>query len=304
MNRQWWLALCGVGIVAGLFAEFAAAADPAVTAAVARHTEMLAKITSYHLKIESHHSREERPGEPLVHGSDYEVWSSGARHRSLNRVFLSLGQEGWIDHGPNGRVWESSVNGREARSLGGWDPERPFELPLDPEQNEEHAAVHGSIQSWDPKQLPSRKIVEASAMHWQLRMDMPLARLAELCEVAIVPQPDTSITRLKFVASKAPETAAPELRIVGSVLDLDHKHGWQVCRIETPYQETVVITQVLEFREGAPGLWYPVETRSTVGKDIVDVVKVLKCEFNQPIDDVLLETQFPAGARLNDRRGD
>jgi hypothetical protein len=305
MDRRRFLTGCGVGTILALLASRGFATDPAVAAAVARHAESLKRISSYQLRIESYHSKEEQPGAPLVHDHDLEVWSSGARHRSRTRVFVSLGPDGWIDHGPNGEVWDTSVDDRQARSLSGWDPEHPFALPLDPARNPvEFASVRCSIQPWDPRELPARKVQEASAMHWQLRTGMTLARLAELCELTVESQPDASVTRIKIVSSRSPEMAAREFVRVGTTLDLDHEHGWQIRRIESPYEDATIVAEVEEFREAAPGIWYPVETRSTLGKNVCSITKVLECRINQPIDEKLLQTIFPEGARVIEHPGE
>jgi|GEM_PF-1773245 len=267
------------------------------SAAIARHDESVRRISAYHLKIETHASEGEVIGAPLVHLRTTEAFRDGVRHRVLDRVLVDNDVKPLADS--PGRVSDYSVDGYESRLMLGWDPEHPLALPLEMGRSaKEFSSIKCQIGPYDP----TAPIDETAniLMLWQLAPGWSLAKIAEACEIVEVPQADADVTRLKIVSTTSPELLPlGRSQWEGMIIDLDHRHGWLISRMETPVGSLNVVSTVTEFREGAPGLWYPAERQSMVGTDIVSKVKVIECQFNQPIDNTRLVTQFPEGARVD-----
>ena len=118
----------------------------------------------------------------------------------------------------------------------------------------------------------------------------------------MVPQGDSSITRLKWVSTKVPELSSAEFYSVGVTIDLDHNYGWNVSRSERSINGDVLVGEVVSFREVAPEIWLPIEMQSTFGASrvVCSRVRVMECELNQSVKPELLVTQFPLGARVDE----
>lgn len=272
--------------------------------AIARHNESLGKITSYHMKVEFYSSEDEATlGYPLVLQQTLEVLRDGPKYRSLDRVLVLLNGEGKSAVGPHGDVLDYSADGSECRVMSGWDPEHPLVLPMEMGRGAvEFSSVSCQMRTQDPT-IPLGER-ESGFLLWQLAPGWSLARISDACEIVEISQADAEVTRLKIVSISSPENVAllPK-SLVGRSIDLDHRHGSQISRWESAVGTALrgvvnVVCTVKEFREGSPGLWYPAETITTVDGFETARTTVTECYFNQSLDEKLLVTQFPEGAKV------
>jgi hypothetical protein len=298
--REWLNAGSKFDMLPAWILAFALGSDP--SSAIAKNAELLSSISSYHLEIESHSCKDDVPGAEVLPIYSLQVWHSGARrHRLVRRDFLDT-------HGARaqkvyGDVADWSVDGTVQRRMTGWDEQHPYKLPLEFGRNaKEYGEVRCSIMQDDPTSAITND--ESVCMLWQLRPGWTLSRMAEVCEFVEVPQSDPSITRLKFASTSVQELSGRAYFGVGSTFDIDMSRGGMVTRTETPSSDSSYVTTVAQSVEAAPGVWIPLEIRTTFKGDLLaGFIKVNKAEINQPISEESLTTQFPEGARVDEFPG-
>lgn len=295
----------------------------AVKDAIRQHSEAVAKIRSYHLKIETHSSHFQGlpdsstlrfgpfligSGEAegrLVHESTTEIWQQGSRRHWIDRSFFSVGEKGVLDFGERGSVYEYSIDSSSLRFLSGWDWENPpAQVPLDISRSfNEVASVNCSISTVDPIAINDKLSMDRAAMCWDLFPGWSLAKIAEACELVEVAQADSSVTRLQILSISSPDIFANASMYIGSVIDLDHKHGWLISRFEMGEGETLAVRQATQFRQTESGYWYASEWDSVRLGRRTDVTSIPICEINREFTEDELEVRFPEGARVDDIGG-
>ena len=308
-----------------MFGASAVIADEsaAVKDAIRRHSETVAQVRSYHLKIETHTSHLQLEpnssclrfgpyligsGEAdgrLVHESTVEIWQTGARRRWIDRRFFTSGQQGVLDYGERGLVYEYSVDGSVFRFLSGWDSENPpFQVRLEFSRSAgEFDSVNCAIAATDPIVLEDKASADRATMYWDLLPGWSLARLAEVCELVEVPQSNSSVTRLQILSIPSPDIFDAAAAYVGAVVDLDHDHGWLISRFEGPPGPSSAVREASQFHQTESGFWYASEWQTVHMGRRIDVLSIPICEINQEFTDDVLQVQFPEGARVNDIGG-
>ena len=306
------------------------AADESATVkdAIRRHSEAVAQIRSYHVKIEKHSSHllglpdsnslrfgpfligsDEADGR-LVHESTTEIWQAGSQRHWIDRTFFSVGEKGVMDYGEQGLVRDHSLHGSSFRFLSGWDWEHPpAQVPLDIARSwDEVASVNCSISATDPIVIEDKSSMDRAMMYWDLLPGWSLAKVAEVCELAELPQSDSTVTRLQILSVPTPNTFATNvwryvvgtLIDVGAVIELDHKHGWLISRFEGGPGPSPLIRRARQFRQTESGFWYVSEWEYLDMGRRRNVISIPICEVNQEFTQDKLQVQFPDGARVND----
>lgn len=233
------------------------------------HQKTLARIQSIHCQA----AVGDLP--PVVR---YEIWSAGDLTRTLQRTLsndkstVSIRQDWYSD--------------REGRSLLGWDPDAPFELPLDVRRQ---AGAFGQVRG-----LIGPRSAEGHRSHAWFIMGIDVL-------------PGWSLTSVAEVSQFAPLTwdgDDPVLRVtaskhdfmVGTVVTLSRAHGYLVRQREWPDRGGK--TTVREFQE-RDGITFPavIEAHHSGG---VTTTRVHTCEINQPIPVEKLTLGLPAGARVDE----
>jgi len=267
--------------------------------AVSNHSQVVNEVNSYHLHIEFHTAENDQPGMPVVKTSETEAWCSGFRHRTRERVYFVFAPEGMRSNGPHGDVVDSSVEGTTSRVLSGWDHEHPLELPINFGRNaKEFSTVSCSIQPWDPTQRELRASQEFGAMGWQIRPGWSLAEVVAVAQVTAIPQEDEQFTRFQLHSIEDPDLNSNGLSVNGTIIDIDHAHGWQISRMETPFADSSIVSEVTDFARTESGYWYPAETQSKHNGVVCSLTKVLDAAINVEIDEDDLKTPFPEGAHV------
>lgn len=288
-------------VLLGLLPVLVFALASSVPDAIGRNSQSIGGIRSYHLKIVAETTPE--PGGELVPSAEWEVWHDRETrtHRRLDRVFNSVGPDGILEpvDEPHGRILQSSSDFVQVRTLSGWDPDRPYALPLEFGRNaKEWSSVSGGIGVRDPTARVND--VEASTLFWELAPGWSLAELIAICEINEVPSSSPTATRLRIDSVNDPALA----HLAGTLVDLDHEHGWLVRRIERQWVDVgTAISEVLRFASTSDGHWIPVDTVGTLNGEIISRAQVVEFEINSALTPELLQIQFPEGARVNDANG-
>ncbi len=319
IRRAVTLALCLTCVVSTVVAD----ESVAVKDAIRRHSEAVAQIRSYHLKIETHSSHLQAlpdssslrfgpfligGGEAdgrLVHESTREIWRTGSQRHWIDRTFFSVGQEGVVDFGEHGLVYEYSIDSSAFRFLSGWDRENPpAQVPLEIARSfDEVASVNCSIAASDPIVLEDKALIDRAMMYWDLLPGWSLAKVAEACELVELPQSNSSVTRLQILSVPTPDIFANASMYVGAVVDLDHNHGWLISRFEGSPGPSSAVREASQFLQSKSGFWYASEWQTVHMGRRTDVLSIPICEINQEFTKDKLQVQFPEGSRVNDIGG-
>jgi hypothetical protein len=233
----------------------------------------------------------------LVRECEWKIWSSGIQHRRLARVFYSWGPEEVVQFpDPHGQVNDVSWDDKEVRNLQGWDPDHPFQLPLEFGRNAgEFGQVHGGMAVRDPTARAND--VEALGLLWEIYPGWSLAEAAKVANFVEEEGAEGGDIRLRLQSTDQPELA----RAVGRLIDIDPEHDCLVCRIES--QSPRSVTEVVEFAKSASGIWIARELRSTLDGRPSGRLFLQEFTINEPIPASQLQTQFPQGAKVRDAEG-
>lgn len=267
---------------------------------VERNHGSLAMISSYHVRTTVTDLTGKTDGEAdRKPDSIREVWCKGIRRKETTRAFSSAGPNGDTkSSNPFGNVSMSSVDDQETRLMQGWDPEHPFQLPLEFGRSaKEYGDVHCTYTPRDPS--TDATLMDMAFFLWQPVFGISLSELSERATLVEQPQPNNAITRLLVESTNDPEVKSS----VGSLLDIDHEHGFMLRRIETKTGTQVNVKEVSRFREAAPQIWVPEQVEIKVATPsnptaMHRIVNFDTFEVNIPISDQDLKVQFPEGAHV------
>jgi len=268
--------------------------------AIALGVETLGKIRSYRLKMTQAYS-------PTMDGTTkpqttdvQEIWRDGLRHRRLSRMFLMLSNDGFHPvEELNGRMLDVSYNAREIRNMEGWDPDHPFQIPLDYGRNvREFSTVRCSIGVRDPKVKIDD--VESRILLWITAPGLSSAELEARGNLIKIASPSNDIIRFRLESSNLPNLKEFE----GMLIDVNLAYGGLVSRVERTMDTNVVyVTEVTDFVEAKPGIWLPIALSHKKNGQVYGTANVIDYEINEFIKDEDLEVQFPEGAQVNDANG-
>lgn len=250
----------------------------------------LARIKSIYVKTESWALPDEGATRQKGGRSDpkkslvAETWRVGLRERSVDRIYASFGP-GESSEYPDGSVIIRGLTDKEVRDLRGWDPAKPFVLPLDSAKRvEEFSRVRGTLAPRDP--------IGAASAQWrtllfEIHPGYPLAKIAEVSEISRVKSDVAGLICFEVNASRIP-------RVVGRKIYLDPEHGYLVRRMTW---KNGGINLVEDFYQFPDGIWVPKRIRNSLGSTHT-ITEVVDCRVNSPITDAELAVDFPEGARV------
>jgi hypothetical protein len=273
----------------------AAAESGDVAEIITEHARSLSRITSYHVTVTAFVRLSDGVGK-FSRAQRVEVWQTPSGRREHNRAYVVLTADGEATVvNSNGAVDESSYDAQEVRTLNGWDSEHPFRLPLEFGRNSgEFSSVRGTIEARDV----TRKIrgVEHIAMLLCPVPQWTLSELEQHCQFVDLPIASEGKRRLRIESATSPEVRDH----VGTVLELDPRHGWMVSKIERPggYE-----FDVDEFKNISSDLWLPARAHLTIDGQPSVKWEIDFHSVNQPLSDELLRVQFPPGCRVDERVG-
>lgn len=253
--------------------------------AVAAHSATQAKIKTLYLSLKISFGPS---ADALQQMSTTQTWREGARERTLQRVLKTMTTQGLKDVSPVDQTSQFSYDDMQTRTLRGWDPANPLQLPLDETRNEtEFGRVKGGIGPRDPQ---GGTADDWATLLLEVSRGQSLSDLVRKSEVELIEAPRPEIVRLKVLATEHPQ-------LVGVVIDLDSEHGYLISRLETP--KTGTIATVDGFTAFGEGIWLPDRVRRTL-KNAVAVAERVEARVNEPMSDADLTVQFPEGARVDE----
>ena len=296
-----------VCVVALVSATVARCEEPntSLVDALAQHTAELDKIENYHIRVEDYFTEGDLGEGALFHMKTTEVWQSGNNRKWVDRVLRSESQEGMTSHGEHGDVFEFSIGSRFTRKMSGWDHAHPqFPVPLEFGRNvvELHTAACEIVPT-DPLIMDELISRDRLAMRWDLMPGWSLDRSSRVCEFMEVATGDPNLVRFQIARTTEPTVFNGKLIGVGSIIDLDLRHGAAISRIESDSDGSPVVYESLGFEESASGIWWSKGWRCTYKDNVLSEHLVTACEINVPFDDETLTVQFPEGARVDDVDG-
>lgn len=265
----------------------------------------LNRISSYHLRIVMSSSLTVDGKEVLPYRRDsvMEIWREGIRRKHIHRVFRKGTPSGIVSvEQEHGQVTQSSADEREIRNLRGWDPEHPYQLPLEFGRSAvEYGSVKGTIGLRSPKE--TLEWPESSMLLWQIAPGLTLEEVAKHSTLTEVDSDDPQKVRLRI-----DNPTDPRLDLyAGALIDVDKTHGFMISRIErSDEHENHHVYEAVRFDLSEPGLWIPVEvTQRSVPKAHPEAIRLMRFEIdlreiNPPIDESLLTVQFPEGSKVRE----
>lgn len=241
-----------------------------VDAIVSQHELTLKRIQSIHCVINVQESKAT---------ARYEMWSTPEFTRTLQRNTD-------LRDSPEATIRQDWYSATEGRTLRGWDPDAPFELPLDyARRARQFGQVFGVIG-------PVRAAGARSHAWFQMGLDVvPGWSLPDLAGVT------------QFTADSN-DAGDPVLHVSQSQLSylqglkitLSREHGSLIRKLEFPQQMGSMEVQEFAVLNGST---VPALIKRRQGADSTTAT-VESCKVNQPIDAELLTLEFPAGARIDD----
>ncbi len=256
-----------------------------VEEAIAVHVATLAKLKTLYVQVETGYGHSEAPPEQM---SVSESWRSGPRERTLQRVFVSMTPQGLKPIPEVDRVIQFSYSDTETRTLRGWDPAAPLNLPLDETKNaSEFGRVKGGIGPRDPLGATSD---DWTTLLLEITRGQSLTEFARTTRLDVDDSSTSDRIRLKVLDTD-------QANFVGAVIELDPQHGHLIRRLEMPKVATVA--EVDGFKPFGDGIWLPERVRR-VGAETTAIATLLEARVNEPIDDADLVVQFPEGARVEE----
>ncbi len=299
--------------------------DRSVMDCLRQHAEHLSRIKQYYLKITVELTEnEEVLGTPLQKSKVFEVWHAGDRRRVVRHLYgnpTSDGSPGDLDnggaleagvmetnhdsassekHAPSSPViTDSSIDGDRAYIMVGWDEEHPFELPLEFGRNgREFTSVRCSISPHDPTLLVTDE--ESCLLLWHVRFHWPLSRIAKESILTLLPRETDGLLRLRIASTTSPELSKlpkGSIGTPGTVFSIDRNKNWTITKIEVPFDDKTVVTEVMDSVETG-GIVLPTRIETRVGNDLVSRFTVNEWSINKPIPEEKLQTKFPPGAQV------
>lgn len=251
------------------------------------HADALSRIKTMHVKIEV--SAKEGADAAAQIEWTAEAWRAGFRERAIQRTYTVQEQEQDPSVATPTRddVTMLGFTDREVRNVSGWDPERPYRLPLDFARNAgAFARVKCSLGTRDPMNSAS-DVWRMLLLEFSRGLSVP--NLEESSELSPIRCDLPGVHRFQVMASQSPNAD-------GAVFDIDAHHGHMVRRIAWKGSWTATVD---EFKEYRGGIWLPVRVERTFGS-VSMITKVIEAHVNGKMSDAELSLEFPEGARVDE----
>jgi hypothetical protein len=273
-----------------------------VANAISRHAAALAEIDSYFIHVKRETRDLSTESEQLIPECERKSWRSKNRFRQWSRNFVMLGPaedgSGDVLHAMpgHGYVDDYSVDDKQIRLLRGWDPDHPFQLPLEFGRSAgEYARARGRLAVRDP----AEKVVAyvAGDLLWDIFHGWSLREASEVSEFTLLASGEDATVRLRLESS----THSALQPLAGLLVDLDPEHGWQICRLERAAPK--LISRVVEFAPIPSGGWLAKEIETTLEGKVFDRRHVVEFRVNEEIRDEDLTVAFPEGCFVSEGHG-
>lgn len=237
--------------------------------ALLEHEATLGKLQTLHAQL-------------VLHGgtntATYELWSDGDQDRMIQRL-----GDATSDSEETVRI--TATDGANGRSLSGWDPKKPFALPLDPGQNvSEFLTVRGAVG-------PIRSFAKRQHFWFLMGIDLlPGWSVAEIAQTSKVEPANDSETEPSFRVVTSSYAA-----LQGIEFTMSRQYGFLVSQVMLP---DGTVGSVEEFRD-FDGLTLPARVKRQKAPSTT-ISELLSCTVNQPIPREALRLEFPEGARVDE----
>lgn len=268
-----------------------------VPEALAQHLETLGRLESYQITMNLY-AVEEDGTQRLT--CKYESWKRGIACRNRSRCLRQNREAMPRDDGPTaGDVYlfkDESLSATESRTMIGLDPDNPPQFPLEFGRNPKALKQIMCTRASRHPDLLATPGLERRLMR-EVLPGVSLAQLATEADLEVVEAPADQVLRLRVTEARSPRVRVCE----GMLIDLDRERGCLICRLEVDGLGRRMVYQVTEFTEHDGPVWLPKRMETWRDGQLITVAEIDVQRVNEPIADADLVTQFPPGARVDDR---
>jgi len=269
----------------------------AIPEAVEQHLQTLRRLESYHV-TERAYGVEEGGARRL--GCVHESWKRGIASRSRSRCPREQREakpSGDAATGGDAYMFmDESLSATEFRTMTGWDPEHPPQLPLEFGRSPTALQQIGCLRGSRNPDVSATPGLEVRLMR-EVMLGVSLEQLATEADLEVVEAPGDSVLRIRMTKARS-----PKMRLVnGMLFDLDRERGCSICRVEFDAFGHWMVYEVTEFTEHDGPVWLPKRIEIRRDGRLITVSEIDFQSVNQPIADADLVTPFPPGARVDDR---